>query len=82
MEAVQVGDEGWTAGFGEERTAGLGRGTGQSRAELTVPAAPQIMRLKHKESQLCHGPGAKCLLKCSLPALSRVTQGKALFISA
>lgn len=40
------------------------------------------MRLKHKESQLCHRLGAKCFVKCSLPVLRRVTQGKALFISA
>lgn len=52
-------------GFVEERTAGLGRGTGESKAELTLPTAPQIMRLKHKESKLCHGPGAKCFVKCS-----------------
>lgn len=75
----------WRLGCGifvEERTSVLGRGTGESKAELTLPTAPQIMRLKHKESQLCHRPGAKCFVKCSLPVLRRVTQGKALFISA
>lgn len=47
----------------------LGRGTRESKAELTLPTAPQIMRLKHKASKLCCGPGAKCFVKCSLPVL-------------
>lgn len=53
----------------EERTPVLGRGTGESKAGLTLPTAPQIMRLKHQESKLCCGPGAKCFVKCSLPVL-------------
>lgn len=91
MESCQVSADGnspsgrWRLDcriFVEERTAVAGRGTGESKAELTLPTAPQITRLKHKESELCHGPGAKCFVKGSLPVLSRVTQGKALFISA
>lgn len=68
--------------FVGERTPVLGRGTRESKAELPLPTAPQIMRLKHKASKLCCGPGAKRFVKCSLPGLRRVTQGKALFISA
>lgn len=68
--------------FVEERAAVFGRGAGESKAGLTLSTAPQIMRLKHKESKLCHRPGAKCSVKCALPVLRRVTQGKTLFISA
>lgn len=40
------------------------------------------MRLKRKESKLCHGPDANCSMKFSVPVLRSVTQCKALFISA
>lgn len=53
--------------------APLGRGTENQKAELTLPTAPQLMRLKHRENKLSHGPDANCSIKFSLPVLRSYT---------